>query len=188
MKRSLLLALAVTVLTATAVAAPAQAAAGTWGPPTTVSPAGLNAFNPQIVVLANGTIVATWDGDNGPDNSVLVARSTDAGATWSAPVSLSPAGVYAYGPRLGVAANGTITATWLGDSVARAATSTNAGLTWSAPVDLSAAGQNANTPQIVVASDGTIAVTWELNDGLSRVVQATTSTNGGVTWSAPVTL
>lgn len=188
MKRSSLLVLAVALLTLVAGSAPAHAAAGTWGPPTTVSPAGLNAFNPQLVVLTNGTIVATWDGDNGVDNSVLVARSTNAGATWSAPVSLSAAGVYAYGSQLGVAANGTITATWRGDSMAQAATSTNAGLTWSAPVDLSAAGQNANTPRIVVASDGTIAVTWELDDGLNRVVQATTSTNGGVTWSAPVTL
>ena len=184
MKRSLRSALvAIAVLATIAVAAPAHAATGTWGAPADLSAVGVNAFGAQVAVAGDGTIIVTWYGDNGSGSVVQTARSTDGGVTWGTPVTLS--GTNTSYPQIAVGGDGTFTVTWTRNQIVQAAVSTDSGVTWSGSIDLSAAGGNPNNPQVFAGDDGTIAVTWEMRVGFNWVVQASTSPNAGVTWSAP---
>jgi len=170
-------------------AMPAAAAVGEWGSPVTVSVSGADAYNPQLVTDGT-TITATWVRIDGGVYRVQAASSTDDGATWSTPVTLSDPGESASRPQL--ATDGTtITAIWeryIGSYLPiQTASSTDGGTTWSTPVTLSDAGQEAYNPQLV--TDGTtITATWSRIDGIYFRIQTASSTDGGTTWSAPVTL
>jgi hypothetical protein len=59
---------------------------------------------------------------------------------------------------------------------------------WSTPVNLSAAGGNAQSPQISVDAAGNAIAVWHRGDGGNDVVQTSSSTDGGVTWSTAVDL
>jgi hypothetical protein len=59
---------------------------------------------------------------------------------------------------------------------------------WITPVDLSATGQNADDPQIVAAPNNTLTAIWRRDDGSQYIVQTSSSTDGGATWSSVVDL
>jgi hypothetical protein len=46
--------------------------------------------SPKVAAGENGTWVAVWGGEIGGDFDVLMARSLDAGETWSSPRPLDP--------------------------------------------------------------------------------------------------
>jgi hypothetical protein len=161
----------------------------TWSTPVTLSDAGQNAFGPQVVTDGT-TITAAWYRYDGSNHRIQTASSTDGGTTWSTPVTLSDAGGTALAPQL-VTDGTTITAVWYrGDGSNRriqSASSTDGGTTWDTPVTLSDAGQDAVAPQLV--TDGTtITAVWQRNDGSDYRIQSASSTDGGTTWSTPVTL
>ncbi len=161
----------------------------TWGAPIILSEPGHNAFAPQLVTDGT-TITIAWYGDDGSSDRVYTAHSTDGGTTWSTPFILSSAGQNARGPRL--ATHGTtITITWYENDAStfriHASSSTNGGATWSAPVVLSVAGQTAYSPQIV-ADGPAITVAWSSTDGSDFQIRASSSSDGGTSWSMPTTL
>ena len=90
--------------------AASNAAPNAWDAPITISTAGENAFDPQLVTDGT-TITATWRRFDGTNFLVQTSSSTDGGTTWSEPVNLSTAGQDASGPQL-VTDGTTITATW----------------------------------------------------------------------------
>jgi Neuraminidase (sialidase) len=116
------------------------------------------------------------------------------------------------GIRLAAAWNEPIagTRTWHGSriepSIVRAASSADGGATWSAPVDLSAANEHFPAPVIAISDDGArltavwYLATWSRRTGNSLlmaapwtsryhfVVQASSSDDGGATWSLPCDL
>lgn len=161
----------------------------TWSARVDVSASGQFAQAPRMVT--DGTrITAIWTESNGSTDEVLSASSTDGGASWSTPVSLSDGSQYAFFPQV-VTDGTTITAVWSwfdgSTEVIQSASSTDGGATWSTPVTLSAAGETAGNPQ--VATDGTtITALWNRFDGSNDRIQAASSTDGGATWSTPVTL
>jgi hypothetical protein len=63
-----------------------------WSPPAPVDAAAAvdDAFDfaPALATDGHGTWVVTWTATNGADTDVFVARSLDAGASWSPPVPL----------------------------------------------------------------------------------------------------
>ena len=118
------------------------------------------------------------------------AASNAAPSAWDAPITLSLLGGTAAKPQL-VTDGTTITATWESSDGStfriQASSSTDGGTTWSTPADLSAAGQGAFYPQLV--TDGTtITATWQRVDGSGFRIQASSSTDGGTTWSTPADL
>lgn len=137
----------------------------TWSDPTTVSTEDLNPFGSQLVVDGS-TITATWyDLGSFPGSGigVQVSTSTDRGATWSDPVTLSPDGEGGDGVRI-VRDDTSITITWYDASSFPAgpilvSSSTDEGATWSEPVALSEEGANATSPQLVT-NGSTVTVIW----------------------------
>jgi hypothetical protein len=140
-----------------------------------------------IRVLPDGTVVNLYAHLFGNDENISsafleVIRSTDHGATWSAPIRVSnffPHGAVdpatgqqirdgAIVPQMAVAPNGALYVVWQDsrfssgdhDGIALSR-STDGGLTWSAPVRVnSSAAVAAFTPQVHVRADGTIGVTF----------------------------
>jgi len=138
-------------------------------------------LNNQIVVLPDGTLIDFFTlFDPGP--SLAIIRSTDKGASWSAPIILAQ--VQALGVKdpetgtdvrdsatlgsIAVGPQGALAAVWQDarfsagqrDGVALARSS-DGGSTWTAPVRVSAdAGVQAFSPTVAFRADGTIGVTY----------------------------
>lgn len=161
----------------------------TWEAATVIYDPGVRSqtIGNQIVVLPNGTLVNVFtqiDTDTSGANvaSIRVIRSTDRGASWSAPIKV--ADLLAVGardpatqlpirdgsilPEIAVAPNGNVLIVWQDarfsggtvDGIALSR-STDGGLTWSAPAQVNSARTVAAfTPSIRVRADGTIGITY----------------------------
>jgi hypothetical protein len=154
-------------------------------------------------------------GGNGKGNvQIVFSRSTDGGATFSNPLPISPAhNNNSVGGRQGAAVkvgpDGSVYVVWLDtvnkQSVERLAISHDGGATFRGPnitvatvtddgvnpAPGSSFRQDARTfPSFSIAPDGTLYVAWGNRTGDPTsghaVVLVTHSTNGGLTWSAPV--
>jgi len=150
----------------------------------------------QVATDGNGIWMANWFKNSSPDLG-LSATSLDNGTTWSAPVSVGtvwlPAAVFSLGGGQWV----TIASTFGGlggpfgsDSDLFALRTSDDGATWSAPVLVNtdaATDGTAVDKNVSVASDGagTFVVVWNRDD---TAVLAATSSDSGLSWSAPVTV
>ncbi|MCU0626554.1 MAG: glycoside hydrolase [Gemmatimonadaceae bacterium] len=147
---------------------------------------------------ADGTLYLAWRSVlPGSVRDIVVARSTDGGGTWSAPVRVHADG-WVYdgcphaGPALAVDADGTLHATWWTGKDGRAgvwyAQSRDRGRSFAAPVAMGVA--SASRPahaQLALGDGGAVVVAWD--DGtvkLPRVV-VRTSRDGGATFGDAVT-
>jgi len=176
-------------------AAPA-AAAPTWlspaSPPSWLgslelsasSPAGQNAFDPDVAAAPSGDAIVVWHRFNGVRTTAQwTARR--AGGSFAPAAALSPSGEAALDPRVGVDRGGAATAVWRGSqgggrSVIRAATRPAAGGGFGAPATLSVAGLEARDPDLVVAPDGAAVAVWSRFDGTRHVIEAAARPAGGV--------
>jgi len=164
----------------------------TWSVPVDLSAAGQPAFMPQISAASDNSLTAVWRRSNGSRTVIQSSSSLDGGATWSTPVDLSEASRNSTTPQIAIADDGTRTVVWRrstgGNQFIQSSSSTDGGATWSVPVDLSATGQDSDTPQISAAPDNSLTAVWERSDGSNIIVQASTSSDGGATWSSAVNL
>jgi lipid-binding SYLF domain-containing protein len=165
-----------------------------------------------------GAWVATWHSTDslggmiGTDADILVARSTDAGATWTAPAALNTNAASDMGddawPYVTTDGDGIWVAVWwstdsLGDTIGTdydvlVARSTDDGVTWSAPAALNtnAASDIGDDTYQQVTTDGQGAwvASWHSWDSLGGTiggdydVLVARSTDDGVTWTAPAAL
>lgn len=184
---SLLTAGALVALLVGAPASAALAAAGTWSPPVSLSPAGLSGAQPDIVTGAD-SLTAVWQAFDGSVSRIYSASSIDGGSTWSSAVPLTSGAISSFFPR--VATDGArVTAVWYSDdgssSVIESAHSLDDGATWSTPVVISATGGFAYQPS-VVTNGSTITATWEAQSGSVDEITVASSSDGGLTWSVPL--
>lgn len=173
---------------------------------------------PQVVTDGKGTWLVAWHdedpmgGPSGKDADLLVARSKDGGASWSAAVPLnSDAGgdTRADGfPRLSTDGQGRWVAVWaaedlpggpLGnDSDILVARSADGGATWTAPAPLNTnAGRDVGFdmyPRVATDGKGSWVVVWQSYDSLAgRIgedadILVARSTDEGITWTSPAPL
>ncbi len=167
---------------------PSALAAGGWNTPVTITATDVADYGPEIAI-SGSTAVAVWVGTDGLDTRIRSARSTDGGATWSAPVNLSYAYINAYTPKVAISGS-TVIATWTLNTPrisVQTARSIDGGEHWGTPVSLSWNGSSANNPQVAI-SGSTALITWWQSDGQNARVYCTSSTTGGASWSMPIQL
>ncbi len=203
---------AFTLITGTLAAAGPAAAAGSAsyqvGPITDVSScAGQNAEVEQAVDPQLGYVYEEWMGCRG----IAVARSTDGGRTWEAPVDLPGtvgSNINTWDPAIAVAPNGTVYASFMlsrnGQYYPVVDASFDHGVSFpqSSPLVPPDAKNWGDRDFIAVGPDGTVYVTWDYGPERTSIAYICTkggscafatgdlnvvmqkSTDGGKTWSA----
>jgi hypothetical protein len=169
-----------TWLVAACLLAWGSAAAQNFEPHVELTVAGVPGNNPDIATDGRGKVFVTWwtdDGSFGRDSDVVVVRSVDGGATWTAPALIDPTaasdsvGSAEVLPRILTGGQGTWIALWSRDLLPSSATQggvfvarwTDAEAAWSAPVRLGAGGgrigacTDGRGTWLVVLSQGTAA-------------------------------
>jgi len=146
---------------------------------------------PQLATDGLGTWIVVWEstatlgGTIGSDSDILFARSTDAGATWTAPAPVDAgANMDAdadVDPRLATDGAGTWIAAWQRELDVRIARSTDGGVSWTPPevVEPSPVGLT----DLAADGDGGWMLGWV---DLSNEIFAVPSTDGGVSWGPKV--
>jgi hypothetical protein len=173
---------------------------------------------PQVATDGAGSWVAFWQssdslgGTIGTDRDILVSRSSDGGATWTAPAALNTNAASDSGddraPQVVTDGGGSWVAVWhsydwLGGTIGTDADilvshSSDVGATWTAPAAL---GSNAASdsgidyyPQIVSDGAGSWLSVWHSYDSLGGTIGTdadilvSRSSDGGATWAAPAAL
>ena len=128
--------------------------------------------------------------------AVVVSRSTDGGFTWDNPVSVGPNVVSS--DKNWIVCDSTSTSPFYGNCYVEwdnpdtgdgilMSTSSDGGLTWG-PATATANRAQGIGGQPLVQPNGTVVVPIETFAGADGSQSAYTSTNGGTSWSAPVTI
>jgi hypothetical protein len=173
---------------------------------------------PQVTTDGAGNWLAVWDsnenlgGTIGTDDDILVAGSTNNGATWTAPAALNTNAATDSGwdwePQVTTDGGGNWLAVWCsnddlggtigGDYDILVARSTNNGATWTAPAALNtnAASDSESDwyPEVTTDGGGNWVAVWWSNDSLGGTIGTDAdilvarSTNNGATWTAPAAL
>jgi hypothetical protein len=148
-------------------------------------------FTPQVAVDATGNINVVWEDDTANNSNILFSRSTNGGATFSAPKNLSNTSGWSLNPRISVDSQGGIDVVWVSNAPGNQdiffSRSTDGGGTFSTPRNLSNDAPTSGSPQIAVDASGNISVVWE-SDDITFGVLFSHSTDGGATFSKPVNL
>lgn len=160
---------------------------------------------PQWTSTPDGAMYIAWSASSSPDQvwrstGIRVAESTDGGRSWQ--VVGGPGGETAFGGyrnnhELTSGPDGTLYVAWLDSRYSSSdsyevrmlvSRSEDGGRTWSDPVmPDSAATCECCRVALVAAPDGTLYVAWrKILDGGIRDIVMSSSTDGGLTWTAPV--
>ena len=166
---------------------------------------------PALATDRAGNWLAVWTshngygGANGNDDDIVFARSTDAGATWTAEYPLNSDATtdnkLDVRPTVAMDSNGHAIAAWQASingivGYIRIARSTDAGATWDAAVDVTPQIDSREDWQASVAGDGAghWVLTWRSDDhlngpyGMDGEIYVSTSSDDGVTWSTGAVL
>ena len=181
----------------------------TWSAPVEISTPGLSSGSRKatqgstVIVDRSGTVHVTFETTAHGHNWVAYATSTDGGATFSARLlaiiadipSPLPGATYRNDSFPAFAMDGnTLHVVWSNWNGTMASVlyirSTDAGETWGGPVTISGSTGDQFFPW-VAAHGGRVYATWfnrAPGGGNTYVISGAASTNGGASWSAPVTV
>jgi hypothetical protein len=164
------LALAVTlfIMPAAAHATP------TFLSPIDLSAAGQDAFEPQVEVAADGTVIAVWTRSDGTNFRIQSSNRTPSGA-WQTAQTVSDPGFAASGPALALDPSGNAIVAWVqgdGANLRIHASYRPAGGSFGTPVAVSASGGDASSVSASMDNSGNALLAWQRFDGTKLRVQA----------------
>ncbi len=160
-------------------------------------------YYPSVAADSAGNWVAVWLKREYPGLSVVAARSTDAGQTWSEPgVIESSVDGYIQAPQVATNGAGTWIAVWQEEiydgtsglyvEKVMAARSADAGATWGVPQSFHTANDDYSYTNVSVAGDasGNWVVAWSSYDAVDfdNDILFSRSSDNGATWSGPLAL
>jgi hypothetical protein len=157
--------------------------------PINLSPSSNDAFEPEIAVAANGTINIAWEDAASGINSIMFARSTDEGSTFSAPLRVSKEGGAASEAHIAADSSGRLSVVWVQgteeEKQAHYTRSTDGGLTFSDPVKLSnSEGASISKPLVTTFQD-TVYVAYQNEARRDMQVYLVRSLDAGASFSDP---
>jgi hypothetical protein len=168
-----------------------------WSAATNLSgtDAGGSVYKQRLSIDGSGRAIAIW----GRDDKIQSSSSSDGGASWSPLVSLSSVGGYAEAPEVSIDASGRAIAIWSRytdggpKSTIQSSSSLDGGLTWSPAKDVSSSEFDAYDPEVSIDGSGRAIAVWESERYVPgplnvSIMQASVSTDGGLTWSPVVDL
>jgi hypothetical protein len=155
-----------------------------------ITPHNGGAFSPRVALDSGEGVNIVWGDSEVVGGKVVFVRSTDQGATFTAPIDVSRSPGVAFDPEIAVDSNDTINVAWQdnapGTSVIMYSRSTDAGQTFSDPKQVSTGEGNATEAAIATDASGRISVAWvDESPGHAEAYYAR-STDGGETFSEPV--
>jgi hypothetical protein len=173
----------------------------TWSVPKRVSDVFTTDISATVVVGHDGTVYVTFEAFTGSGDAVAFAVSHNGGATFTtrliAPISDIPSplpgATFRDNSFPALALDGsTLHVVWSNWNGSNADVvymrSTNGGATWSSPVNIGGGAGDQFFPWIA-ARNGTVYASWfNIASGDAYTIAGAASTNGGATWSAPVTV
>jgi len=149
--------------------------------------------SPRITLDASGRAIAAWRAQGAFGYAIQARLSADGGATWSNTVTLAQQDRIMRNPRVGINSSGDAVAVWVAKT-SRSATAiktsstSDFGVTWSTPANLVSLEDNFPQPQVAIDSAGRAIAVWENVASGYAAVQTKSSLDGGLNWSAAVTL
>lgn len=165
----------------------------TFSTPVNLATNKTGSFAPEIGLGADGSINVVWEDDANFRAQISFSRSTDKGATFSAPTNISNDSGNATSSQVVLDASGNINVVWVDDTpgnfVIMFSRSSNSGATFSKGKNISNTGNSGN-PQIAVDASGNIHVVWQENTTtvVNNDVFFARSVDGGLTFSPPQNL
>lgn len=161
---------------------------GTWSAPQLLAAGAPGEM--MLVASANGgDIAAIWN--IGPSNAASIYASIKPfGGVWSTPYNVAPAAYRQGGGKIGIAANGDVTACWRTNTEIRVANKP-AGGDWSAAITIYANRAISDYPTLAVMPSGDVMAAWityvYVGGSYNYQIGSAVHPVGGA-WSAPVVL
>ena len=163
----------------------------TWSIPRNLSNSTGYSFNPRIAVDSTGGINVVWVDTTPGNQDVFFSRSTNGGASFSAPQNLSNDAPDSASPQVGVDTSGNISVVWENDNITYGIMyrhSTDGGVTFSTVSNLAANTTGSFGPQMAIGVDGSISVVWEDDFNFQSDISFSRSADQGATFSTPKNL
>ena len=162
----------------------------TFSAPAVLSTNTSGSYSAQIAIGANGNLSVVWEDDAQSASDVSFSHSSDHGATFSSPQSLSYHTGNSGSQQIAIDLTGNIDVVWANETSGKFdiffTRSVDNGATFSTPIDVSNGSGNAQNPQIGLDAKGNINLVWE--DNMPSDIYFARSTNGGGSFSAPVNI
>ncbi len=165
----------------------------TFSAPTDLSTNSSGSFSPQVALGPSGSLTVVWEDDAQLASDISFSHSSDHGATFSIPESLSLHTGNSASAQVATDLNGNIDVVWANNSpgnfdifFSRSAD----GVTFSAPKDISNASGVAQNPQMGLDAKGNINVIWQDNTppDFNADIYFARSSDGGITFSSPLNI
>jgi len=157
-----------------------------WYAPVNVSPtpAGSQAFNPDVSVDGTGRAIAIWVKNDGSNDRVQVAVR-QAGALSFGPIqTISPAGQNAFEPHVANAPTGEAVAVWTNTSLNQIQSAYKAANTDTFANVATISSAPAFHPQVSMDPQGNVEVIWSRTMGSDTIIEAAFQPSGGA-FAAP---
>ena len=160
--------------------------------PQNITPHEFGAISPRIAVDSNENLNVVWGDLSTGSRTVVLERSTDLGETFGELIDVSRSSGLAFEPEIAMGPNDSINVVWEdtapGVSAIMFAKSTDGGATFSEPLRVSTGAGDATQSHIAIDEQGRISVVWvDESPGNPQAFYAR-STDGGLSFSDPISL